>query len=164
MSHWSIILSIILIHQTVLKDIIDRLLCRGGSKSRKNQSTQLLIFPLTESTNPCIVLRHLFHILADIWCERSEAQWQTDHRKLIPFIQSSPVFRQKRWTVKYKSLTYIYFLRSMFVSHWSIIQCMTFLHQIVLKTLSEITEPQNISHWPTFILWGQSLCNTDPLS
>ena len=66
--------------------------------------------------------------------------------------------------MKYRSVTYIYFIRSIFVSHWSIISSMTFLHQIVLKMLSEITGLQNIGHWPTYILWVQWLCHTDILS
>ena len=34
---------------------------------------------------------------------------------------------------KYRSLIYMHFMRSIFVSHWSIISSMTFVHQIVFK-------------------------------
>ena len=37
--------------------------------------------------------------------------------------------RQNQWTMKYWSLTHIYFKKSIFVSHWSIIPSTTFLHQ-----------------------------------
>ena len=47
--------------------------------------------------------------------------------------------RKNHWTMKYRSLTYICFMMSIFVSHWSIIPSMTFIHQIVLK----------IDHWTT---------------
>ena len=72
--------------------------------------------------------------------------------------------KQNPWTVKCRPLTYIYFVRLIFVSHWSIIPSMTFLHQIVLKILSKITGLQTIRRWLTYILWVQSLCHTDPLS
>ena len=48
------------------------------------------------------------------------------------------------------------------MSHWCIIQNMNymmFIHQIIFKILSKITGP-----WNTCILWGQSLCYTDPIS
>ena len=48
------------------------------------------------------------------------------------------------WTAKNRSLTYIYFMRWIFVSHWCIIPNMTFIHEIILKILSKITRPWNI--------------------
>ena len=66
--------------------------------------------------------------------------------------------------LKYRSLTHIYLIRSILVSHWSIIPSMTFINQIVLKKYGKITGLWNIGHWPTYILWCQSLCQTDPLS
>ena len=54
------------------------------------------------------------------------------------------------------SLTYIYFMRSIFVSHWCIIPNMTFIHQMTLKILSKITGPWNIDQRPTYILWSKS--------
>ena len=60
--------------------------------------------------------------------------------------------KQNRWTIKYRSLTYIYLVRSMYVSHWSIIPTMTFIHQIILKILSKITRPWNIGHVDIFTL------------
>ena len=99
---------------------------------------------------------------------------------------------------KYRSLTYIYFIKSIFVSHWFIISSMTFIHQIVFKIWDKIKSlthiclmrPTFVSHWSIipnkciiflhqtvfkilskiigkwniYILWGQSLCHTDPLS
>ena len=70
--------------------------------------------------------------------------------------------KQIHWTTKYRSLTYIYFMRSILVSHWSIITSMTFLHQIVFKILSKPTRLQNIGHWPISTLKGQSLCQKCP--
>ena len=72
--------------------------------------------------------------------------------------------RQNHRTMKYRSLTHIYFMQPIFVSHWSIILHTTFLYQTVFKILRNITGTQNIDHWPIYILWGQSLCHTDPLS
>ena len=54
--------------------------------------------------------------------------------------------KQNHWTMKYRSWTYIYLVRSNYVSHWSIIPAMMFIHQIILKTLSKITRPWNIGH------------------
>ena len=53
-------------------------------------------------------------------------------------------------------------MMSIFVSHWSIITRITFLHNIVFKLLSKVTGPQNIGHLPTYISRDQSLCHTDP--
>ena len=72
--------------------------------------------------------------------------------------------KQNRWTIKYRSLTYIYLVKSMYVSHWSIIQTMMFIHQIILKILSKITRPWNIGHVDLYLLWGQSLGHTVSLS
>ena len=65
---------------------------------------------------------------------------------------------------KIKSLTHICLMRPTFVSHWSICPNIIFLHQTVFKILSKITGPWNIGQWAAYILWGQSLCHTDPLS
>ena len=42
---------------------------------------------------------------------------------------------QNHWTIKYRSLTYIYLMLSIFVSHWSNTPTMMFTHQIILKSL-----------------------------
>ena len=60
--------------------------------------------------------------------------------------------KQNCWTIKYRSLTYIYLVRSMYVSHWSIIPTMMFIHQIILKILSKITRPWNIGHVDFYLL------------
>ena len=67
--------------------------------------------------------------------------------------------KQNRWTIKYRSLTYIYLVRSMYVSHWSIIPTMMFIHQIILKILSKITRPWNIGHVDIFTLRSHCLIN-----
>ena len=54
--------------------------------------------------------------------------------------------KQNCCTIKYRSLTYIYLIRSVYVSHRSIIPTMMFIHQIILKILSKITRPWNIGH------------------
>ena len=72
--------------------------------------------------------------------------------------------KQNHWTIKYRSLTYIYLVRSKYVSHWSIIPTMMFIHQIILKILSKITRPWNIGHVDLYLLWGRSLCHTVSLS
>ena len=72
--------------------------------------------------------------------------------------------KQNCWTIKYRSLTYIYLVRSMYVSHWSIIPTMTFIHQIISKILSKITRSWNIGHVDLYLLWGQSLGHTVSLS
>ena len=72
--------------------------------------------------------------------------------------------RQNQWTMKDRSLTHIYFTRSIFVSHWSITPNTIFLHQIILKILSKITRPLNIGHVDLYLIWGQSLCYTVSLS
>ena len=59
--------------------------------------------------------------------------------------------KQIHWTTKYRSLTYIYFMRSIFVSHWSIIPSMTFIHQIVFKILGKTTQPWNTVKWEIFV-------------
>ena len=74
--------------------------------------------------------------------------------------------KQNRWTIKYRSLTYmyIYLIRSICMTHWSIIPTMMFIHQIILKILSKITRPWNIGHVDLYLLWGQSLGHTVSLS
>ena len=54
--------------------------------------------------------------------------------------------KQNHWTIKYRLMTYINLMRSIFVSHWSIIPTMMFIHQIILKILSKITRPWNVCH------------------
>ena len=54
--------------------------------------------------------------------------------------------KQNRWTIKYRSLTYTYLTRSVYVSHWSLIPTMMFIHQIILTILNKITRPWNIGH------------------
>ena len=72
------------------------------------------------------------------------------HWPIIPRMKLThqTVFKILCKTTKYRSQTYTYFWRSIFVTQWSIIPSMTFLHQIVLKILSKITGPQNMGHWP----------------
>ena len=72
--------------------------------------------------------------------------------------------KQNLWTMKYRSLTYIYLVRSIYVSHWCIIPTMMFIHQIILKILSKITRPWNIGHVDLYLLWGQSLGHTVSLT
>ena len=72
--------------------------------------------------------------------------------------------KQNCWTIKYWSLTYIYLVRSNYVSQWSIIATMMFIHQIILKILSKITRSWNIGHVDLYLLWGQSLGHTVSLS
>ena len=84
-------------------------------------------------------------------------------RQLYPS-NSLQDMKQNRWTIKYRSLTYIYLIRSIYVSHWSIIPIMMFIHQIILKILSKITRPWNIGHIDLYLLCGQSLGHTLSLS
>ena len=63
---------------------------------------------------------------------------------------SLQAMKQNRWTIKFRSLTYIYFV-------WSI-------YQIILKILSKITTQWNIGHVDLYLLWGQSLGHTVSLS
>ena len=72
--------------------------------------------------------------------------------------------KQIRWTIKYRSLIYVYLVRPMYVSHWPIIPTIMFIHQIILKILSKITRPWNIGHADLYLLWGQSLSHTVSLS
>ena len=51
-----------------------------------------------------------------------------------------PPDRQNHCTTKYRSLTCIYFMRSIFVSHWFISPNMMFIHQIAFKILRKITD------------------------
>ena len=66
--------------------------------------------------------------------------------------------KQNRWTIKYRWRTYIYLVRPMYVSHWSTIPSMMFIHQITLKILSKITRPWNIGHVDLYLLWFGSHC------
>ena len=113
------------------------------------------------------IAKSLFHELSCHW--PTYTLWGQSLCFLISYIlynihQSNSLQDINPWTAKYRSLTYIYFPRSIFVSRWSIIPSKTFLHQIVLKILSNITRPQNLGCWLTYMLWRQSLCHTDPLS
>ena len=63
--------------------------------------------------------------------------------------------------MKYRSLTCIYFMRSILVSHWSISPYMIFIQQISFKILSKINDTKSLTY--IYILWGQPLCHTDPL-
>ena len=115
------------------------------------------------------IAKSLFHELSCHW--PTYTLWGQSLCFLISYVlynshesNSLQDIKQNPWTAKYRSLTYIYFPRSIFVSRWSIIPSMTFLHQIVLKVLSNITRPQNLGRWLTYMLWRQSLCHTDPLS
>ena len=59
---------------------------------------------------------------------------------------------------------YIYLIRLIYVTHWSIIATMMFIHQIILKIFSKITRPWNIGHVDLYSLWGQCLGHTLSLS
>ena len=41
--------------------------------------------------------------------------------------------KQNQWTMKYRTVTYIHFMRSIFVSYLSSISSMTFINEIVFK-------------------------------
>ena len=60
--------------------------------------------------------------------------------------------RQNHWPMKYRSQIYIYFMRSIFVSHWPIIPSMTIIHQIVFKILGKIIQPWNIGHSDLYLM------------
>ena len=68
--------------------------------------------------------------------------------------------KQNHLTIKYRSLTYTYLIRSIFVSHWTIISIMMFIHQIILKILSQITRPWNIGHVDLYLFWSHGLGHT----
>ena len=61
-------------------------------------------------------------------------------------IKQSSRYGAKSLDHKYRSLTYIYLMMSIFVSHCSNIPTMMFTHQIILKILNKITRPGNIGH------------------
>ena len=82
------------------------------------------------------------------------------HWSIVPSTTSLQDIKQKHRTIKYRSLTYTYLMRSMFVSHWSILPTMIFIHQIILKILSKITRPWSIDHVDLYLFWGQSLGHT----
>ena len=54
----------------------------------------------------------------------------------------------------------LYLMRSIFVSHWSIIPTMMLIHQIIMKILSKITRPWNKGHVDLYLFLGQSLDHT----
>ena len=72
--------------------------------------------------------------------------------------------KQNRWNIKYRSLTYIYLVRSIYMSHWSIIPTMMFINQIILRILNKITRPWNIGHVDLYLLWSQSLGRWDTVA
>ena len=72
--------------------------------------------------------------------------------------------KQNHWTIKYRSLTYIYLMRSIFVPDWSTLPIMMFIHQIILKILNKITIPWNIGHVDLYLFWGQGLGHTFSLT
>ena len=117
-SHWSIITSMTFLHQIVLK-ILSKI------TGLQNKVINLHIF---YEVNLCVTLIHY-------------------HKYDIPPSNSLQDIKQSNWTAKYRSLTCIYFIRLIFVSHWSIVPSMTFLHQIIFKILSKVTGPQNTGHW-----------------
>ena len=65
---------------------------------------------------------------------------------IISLSNSLQDMKQNHWTIKYRSLTYIYLIRSIYATHWSTIPTMMFSHQIILKILSKITRPCYIAH------------------
>ena len=67
--------------------------------------------------------------------------------------QSKSLQDVKQNPIKYRSLTYIYLIRSIYASHW-------FIDQIILKISSKVTRPWNIGHIDLHLLWGQSLGHT----
>ena len=72
--------------------------------------------------------------------------------------------KQNCCTIKYRSLTHIYLIRSIYRPHWSIIPTMMFIHQIILKILGKIIRLWNIGHVDLYLLWGQSLGHSVSLS
>ena len=137
-SHWSIISSTCMtfIHQIVFK-IWDKI------KSLTHICSMRPTFVSHWSIIPNIIFLHqtVFTILSKI-----TGPWNIGHIevnlcvKLIHYpkydLHPSNSFqdiRQNHWTMKCRSPTYIYFMWSIFVSHWSIISSMIFIHQIVLK-------------------------------
>ena len=101
---------------------------------------------------------HIFYKV-DLWVALIQY-----HKYNISPSNSLQDMKQNHWTIKYRSLTYIYLIRSIYVSHWSIISTMLFIHQIILKILRKITRPWNIGHVDLHLLWGQSLGHTVSLS
>ena len=67
--------------------------------------------------------------------------------------------------MKYRSLTYIYAMRSILVSHWPIILIgMTFIHQVVFMILGKITHTMKYRLlWPSVTSWQkvQTIWMTD---
>ena len=79
-----------------------------------------------------------------LWSDWADAQADRSlcwaHMPLCWFCHEVAHIRQNRWTMEYRSLTCIYFMRSIFVSHWSISPNMMFIHQISFKILNKITD------------------------
>ena len=64
-------------------------------------------------------------------------------------------------------LTYIYFIRSVFVTQWSIIPSIKFIHQIVFNIIWKITCPWNTGHSDVHLMtqkstfWLSLMCRRD---
>ena len=115
-SHWSIIPSMTFLHQIIFKI-------------------------LSKITDPWNIGQWSTYILWGQSLCHTDRLYQVRH-----FSTSLQDIKQNHWTMKYRSITYTYFMRSIFVSHWSIIPSMTFIHQTVFKILGKITQPWNIGH------------------
>ena len=129
---------------------------------------------------PCLCQFLKYKNNSSVWQDIRQNQWTMKYRSLTHIFyeiylcvtlihypkynispsNSLPDKKQTRWTIKYRSLTYRYLIRSISVSHWSIIPTMMFIHQIILKILSKITRPWNIGHVDLYLFWGQSLGHT----
>ena len=133
---------------------------------------------ILHEVNPCVTLVH--YTKYDIHPSNSlpdikQNPWDAKYRSLTYkyfqlsifvshwSLNSQEDIKQNHWPKTYRSFTYKHFMRSIFVPNWSIITSMTFFHRIVFQDISKVTGPWNIGHWPIYILWGQSLCHTDPL-
>ena len=117
-SHWSIFANIKFLRQTVFK-ILSKIF------GKQNKAADLHIF---YEANLCVTLIHY-----------------PKHK--IPPSNSLQDIKQNHRKTKYRSLTYIYFMRPIFVSHGSIIQSTTFIIQIVFKIKGKITGLWNIGQW-----------------
>ena len=90
----------------------------------------------------------------------SNLSWRNARRHKFSWRGSNSLtsIRQDHWSMKYRS--HIFYEANL---------CVTLIHYPKFKipssnSPSKITRPWNIGHWPTYILSGQSLCHTDPLS
>ena len=137
-THRSIVPSMIFIHQIVFKilswptNILEVNLCVTWSIIPSMTILSLnSLEDLKQSkvTGPCNIDHWPTYILQVNLCVTMIHYPKHD----IPPSNSLEDIKQSHWTKKYRSLTYIYFIRSIFVSHWSIITSMTFLHQTILK-------------------------------